>query len=351
MARISVSRSMVTTTHEWIALCQGVERAGLAAAWSADLPGRDSFVDAALALQATSRITIGTALTIPVRSPLQTATAAAELATFAGSRFVLGLGISTDTILDTWHGVPYNPPIGRMREFAIAVTGILRTPKDQLLDWAGVHYRVHAPGFDMPVEQLPVLIGAHGEQMTRLAARLADGILFHFLTPRQALAPRLGLVRELRERGDQPDDLHWFPGFGLDSFITVAPIRTAVHPDEGLALHRARTEILSWLTDPRFAARLPQFMAGDQAEKLAAHIAAGKYTEAARELPEDVIRSLTIITTPDRFVDDVGAISEVEQVMTLPMMRLAPEVGAALGVTPRDIEQNRLSLLEAVLRC
>src|ERR1700735_1822539 len=50
------------------------------------------------------------------RTPTLTAMTAAGLDYVSGGRFVLGIGASGPQVIEGWHGVPYDSPVGRTRE-------------------------------------------------------------------------------------------------------------------------------------------------------------------------------------------------------------------------------------------
>src|SRR5206468_3297413 len=99
-------------------VAEHAEILGYESLWIADTgAGPDAFVVAAVAAGVTRRARIGTAV-IPVytRALPVHAAGAGSVAQLAPGRFVLGLGVSSETIVDTWGGVPFEKPFARMRE-------------------------------------------------------------------------------------------------------------------------------------------------------------------------------------------------------------------------------------------
>src|SRR5207249_9044697 len=114
-----------------LAMCRRVaERAealGYESLWIADTgAGPDAFVVAAVAAGVTRRVRIGTAV-VPIytRALPALAAGAGSAAQLAPGRFLLGLGISSETIVDTWGGVPFRRPFTRMRETVAALRQML----------------------------------------------------------------------------------------------------------------------------------------------------------------------------------------------------------------------------------
>ena len=85
--------------------------------WSAEADGTDAFTPLVLASQWAPELRLGTAI-VPAftRGPLTMAQSSATLANLSGGRFVLGLGTSSDVIVERWNGVPFDRPYQRVRD-------------------------------------------------------------------------------------------------------------------------------------------------------------------------------------------------------------------------------------------
>src|SRR5262245_2787924 len=95
------------------AAARRMEELGYESVWIADTgAGPDAFVVAAAVSAVTTRLRIGTAV-IPVytRTPSVFAAAAGSVAQLAPGRFVLGIGASSETIVQSWGGVPFERPL------------------------------------------------------------------------------------------------------------------------------------------------------------------------------------------------------------------------------------------------
>ena len=92
------------------------EALGYDSIWIADTgAGPDAFVVAAAAAQVTSHVRLGTAV-VPAytRSPSVMAAGAGSVAQLAPGRFILGIGASSETIVQRWGGIPFRRPLSRM---------------------------------------------------------------------------------------------------------------------------------------------------------------------------------------------------------------------------------------------
>lgn len=164
------------------ALAQAAEDGGFDCAWGGEANNKDPTVMLAAAAAVTSRLKVGTAVYHMLgRTPVSMALHAAGLHELSGGRFLFGLGISNPTIAN-WHGVGFDKPLRRIREYLEIVRGALRGDK---LDYEGTFYS--ARGFKLAFKPsprgVPVYLAAFGPRMSRLAGRLGDGVLINMANP------------------------------------------------------------------------------------------------------------------------------------------------------------------------
>jgi probable F420-dependent oxidoreductase len=149
--------------------------------WSAEADGADAFTPLALAAAWEPRLRLGTAI-VPAftRAPACLAQSAATLADAAPGRFALGLGSSSNVIVERWNGVPFVEPYKKVRD-------VVRFLKDALSGEkvAKRYDTFEINGFKLNVrpEQPPkILVAALREGMLRLAGREADGAIINWLS-------------------------------------------------------------------------------------------------------------------------------------------------------------------------
>jgi F420-dependent oxidoreductase-like protein len=135
-------------------------------------------------------------LPIYSRTPTSTAMTAAGLDFLSGGRFVLGLGASGPQVVEGWHGVPYDAPLGRTREIIEICRSVWRRDRLQV---DGKHYQVPLPadrgtGLGKPLKlvdrplrpTIPVHLAALGPANVELAAAVADGWVPFLYIPERA---------------------------------------------------------------------------------------------------------------------------------------------------------------------
>jgi alkanesulfonate monooxygenase SsuD/methylene tetrahydromethanopterin reductase-like flavin-dependent oxidoreductase (luciferase family) len=110
-----------------LTLAVEADRLGFAVCWVAEAYGSDAPTVLAWVAAQTRRIDVGSAvMQIPARTPAMTAMTAATLDTLSGGRFRLGLGVSGPQVSEGWHGVRFDAPLARTREYVDIVRMALR---------------------------------------------------------------------------------------------------------------------------------------------------------------------------------------------------------------------------------
>lgn len=147
------------------ATARELEAMGWDCLWVPESAGRDVMVTAAVLLEATSVLRVGTGIAqIQARHPLTTLAAQQSLAEASGGRFVLGLGVSHAALVTGHRDMAYERPLATMR--------------DHLAAMDAAPYRGPRP----PVPT-PRLLAALGPRMLALAAEAADGAHPYLVTP------------------------------------------------------------------------------------------------------------------------------------------------------------------------
>ena len=176
-----------------LALALEADRLGFDIAWVAEAYGSDAATVLAWVGAQTTKIDIGSAIfQIPGRSPANCAMTAATLDTLSGGRFRLGLGVSGPQVSEGWHGVRFDKPLARTREYSDIVKMALSRQK---VSYAGQHYVLplpDGPGKALqltvhPVrEHIPMYLAAVGPKNLELSGELFDGWLAIFFSPDHA---------------------------------------------------------------------------------------------------------------------------------------------------------------------
>ena len=162
------------------------EQQGYESVWFGDGGGHmDALTLAAAVAARTSRIRINLSI-VPVytRPPAVFATSAMTLSHLAPGRITLGLGASSNVMIESWYGTPFRKPLTRVRE----TVELLR----KMLDGEKVSYEgetVYSRGFRLatpPQGRVPLYMAALRPKMLELAGEIADGVILNFV-PRDSM--------------------------------------------------------------------------------------------------------------------------------------------------------------------
>ena len=173
-----------------LALAREADRLGYAVVWAAEAYGSDAATVLAWVAAQTERIDVGSAIfQIPGRTPANTAMTAATLDTLSAGRFRLGLGVSGPQVSEGWHGVRFDKPLARTREYVAIVRKALARER---LTFDGEFFTLplpDGPGKALtltvhPVrEHIPLYLAAVGPKNLELSGEIADGWLAIFFDP------------------------------------------------------------------------------------------------------------------------------------------------------------------------
>lgn len=181
------------------------EQLGYDDVWFGDVGAPDALTVAAVVADRTEKVRIGTAVTpVFTRTPAVLAATSATLHQLSGGRFLLGLGSSSERMVESWHGLSFDHPLARVRETTELVRQLLRGEKS---DFAGETLSSH--GYKQaPIDGVvPIYLAALRPRMLRLAAEIGDGVIFNFF-PRSVLSTILGHVHDgARDAGKAPGDV------------------------------------------------------------------------------------------------------------------------------------------------
>ena len=199
-----------------LALAVEAEQLGYSVVWAAEAYGSDAATVLAWIAAHTTTIDVGSAIfQIPGRTPALTAMTAATLDTLSGGRFRLGLGVSGPQVSEGWHGVRFDKPLGRTREYVEIVRLALARQK---VEYDGAHWTLplpDGPGKALRLtvhparDHIPVYLAAVGPKNLELTGEIADGWLAIFFAPEHA-KESLGHIRAGQEkagRREQPFDV------------------------------------------------------------------------------------------------------------------------------------------------
>lgn len=176
-----------------VAQVKRAESDGFASGWFAHIFGFDAIMAAAMTGRATSRIEVGTAVvpTFP-RHPTVMAQQALTAQAATGGRFVLGIGLSHQVVIETMLGMSWAKPYSHMREYLEVLAPLVRQGS---ASFSGDEFRVNATVNVRGATPCPILLAALAPKMLRLAGTVGDGTITWMTGPRTLadhIVPRIG---------------------------------------------------------------------------------------------------------------------------------------------------------------
>ncbi len=205
-----------------------LEALGYTDVWTGEANGADGFTPLALAAVASERLRLGTAV-VPVytRGPGLLAMQAATMAELAPGRFALGVGSSSDVIVERWNATPFVEPYKRVRDTVRFLRAALTGEK---VDAEYETFTVRGFRLGRRVEQPPpIYVAALRPGMLRLAGREADGAILNWLSADDVakVVPEVGPDRAIVARifvcpTDDAERARYVGRIGIAAYLNVA---------------------------------------------------------------------------------------------------------------------------------
>jgi probable F420-dependent oxidoreductase len=266
------------------------EASGYTDLWTGETAGPDGFTPLALSAAWTERIRLGTGIVgVFQRGPALLAQEAAALAGGSGGRFVLGIGSSSDRIVEGWNGIPFERPLSKVRETLDFLDAALAGER------TATGFKLETP----PAEPVPVVLAALRGKMLELAVERAAGAFTNFL-------PLGGLPKVTAQLADAPESFEL-----LCRFFCLPGEREQVEP-------LARFMFSSYITVPVYANFYRWLGYGEQIEPMVQAWEAGDRQAAAATAPWELIEDMFIFGTPEQMKDRLAAF--VAGGITLPIL-------------------------------
>jgi probable F420-dependent oxidoreductase len=279
---------------------------GYTDAWSAELNGVDAFSPLVLASQWAPELRLGTAIAgIYTRAPIALAVSAATLADLAPGRFVMGIGTSSQVVVEQWNGIPFEKPYQRSRDMLRFLAAALAGEK------ISERYETFSVrGFRLdPAPAVPpaLALAALRPGMLKLAAKEAGAAITNWLSPDDV--PKLRAVT-----GDDCE---------LIGRVFVCPTT-----DLDMARTIGRRVLAAYLTVPVYAAFHEWLGRGELLAPMLTAWAAGDRRGAVAAIPDEVVDDLVIHGSLDECRERVAEYQATG--LDTPVIALLPAPGAEL---------------------
>jgi probable F420-dependent oxidoreductase len=269
---------------EFIAAAREAEARGYHTAWLGEVSGYDAIVMSTVLATHTERLHVANGvLPVQTRTPVVLGMATASLDHLAPGRFALGLGLSSRTIIEQWHGLSFSPSLAPIRE---AVEIVRRVAGGERVNHEGKIYRVKNFRLTGPPAKAPVRVylAALGPEMLELAGEIADGVLLNWIPP-EAVPASIARLRAGAERA----------GRTLDGFEIAAFVRTCVTDDAAAARETLARDITGYAAVDVYAAFFRTAGYAGEVAAVAAAWAAGDRAGAVKQISPRMLDGLGVV--------------------------------------------------------
>src|SRR5882757_6352682 len=244
--------------------------------WSAESGGYDAFIPLAVAAQWAPELRLGTAI-VPAytRGAHTLASTVASMCQAAPGRFALGLGTSSNVIVERWNGMTFDKPYQRVRDtirfLRAALAGEKVTETYETFAVNGFRLGIKVP------EQPPILVAALRTGMLRLAGREGDGAIINWLSADdvKTVVPHVGEDKEIVAR------------------IFVLPT-----DDEEVVRYIGKRAIAAYINVPVYAAFHAWLGRGETLQPMWDAWRAGDREAATAAIPDELVDALIVHGTP-----------------------------------------------------
>ncbi|MEI7517051.1 MAG: LLM class F420-dependent oxidoreductase [Mycobacteriaceae bacterium] len=291
---------------------QGVDLALVAEAYSYDAVSQLGYLAAK-----TSTIELGSGVfPIYTRTPTLLAMTAAGLDYVSDGRFRLGIGTSGPQVMEGFHGVPFDAPMGRTREVVEICRQVWRREK---VSHQGKNYQIPLPPdrgtglgkslrlINHPVrERIPIHIASLGEQNVALTAEIAEGWQPIFYYPERADRVWGDALRTGTAKRD--------PALGeLDVMVGVS---LAIGDDVEERLNWAKPQLALYIGGMGAKGKnfyhnvATKYGFGEVADRIQDLYLSGRKAEAVAAVPDELVRNISLIGPRGYVKERIAAFAE-----------------------------------------
>jgi len=311
--------------EDLVELSRLAENLGYGRVWMPETWGRDAVTVLTSIAHGTDSIGLGSSIfNVYSRSPALLAQTATTLQEVSDGRFRLGIGPSGPAVIEGWHGVEFDRPLRRTREYVEILRTVL---SGERLEYDGEVFSLS--GFRLrcdPPETAPLIdVAGMGPKSVELAGRFGDGWHAIVMTP-DGMRDRLGDFRRGADLGDRDlDDL------------TVTLSLTACALEDGEQARRLGRQHLAFYVGAMgtyYRKSLSRQGYEDEANDIAATWASGEHEAAIEAVDDDLLDAVSACGTPERVREEIAKFESIDG-----LDRIA--VGFPRGA---DVEQQRATL-------
>jgi F420-dependent oxidoreductase-like protein len=294
-----------------------LEQAGVNIALVAEAYSFDAISQLGYLAAKTSTIELGSGV-VPIytRTPTLLAMTAAGLDFVSDGRFRLGIGTSGPQVMEGFHGVNFDAPLGRTREVVEICRQVWRRER---VSYQGRHYQIplppgHGTGLgkalkliNQPVrERIPITIAALGPKNVELTAEIAEGWQPVFFLPEKADEVWGDALRSGRAKRDT----------SLGELDVMVGVSLAIGDDVEDRLEWAKPQLALYIGGMGAKGRnfyhnvATRYGFGEVADRIQELYLSGRKAEAIAAVPDDLVRNVSLIGPAGFVRERIAAFAE-----------------------------------------
>ena len=196
--RLSYSLGSLLTIEQVLACSKKLNRFKPDTVWIPETWGMENFSMLSLASKENNFSRIGSSIiNIYSRSPSLIAMGAVTVDTISNKRLILGLGTSSQPLVEDFHGDKFERPLKRMKEYVEIIRLIL---SGKSINYSGEIFSLK--NFSLlikpPRNTIPIYLAAVNQKMVELTWKIADGVIF-YLRPKSEIKSTLSRMQNQKK--------------------------------------------------------------------------------------------------------------------------------------------------------
>ena len=279
--RLSYSLGSLLTVEEVLACSRKLNELKSDIVWIPETWGMENFSMLSMVSKENTTSKIGSSIVnIYSRSPSLIAMGAVTVDTISNKRLVLGLGTSSQPLVEDFHGDKFENPLKRMREYVEIIRLIL---SGKMINYTGEIFSLK--NFSLlvksPRDTIPIYLAAVNQKMVELTWEIADGVIF-YLRPKNEIKSTLTKMQNKKK---------------IDSSLQII---TCMNEDSEKAMNRAKRTLAFYVSVGKI---YREFLASNGFKNETKNIFAEYERNGLKNnyelVPESMVNELCIAGTPN----------------------------------------------------
>lgn len=302
--RTAYSLGSLLTIDQVLECSKVLARTSVDTIWIPETWGMENFAMLSTVSQIASKPKIGSSIiNIYSRSPSAIAMGAATIDTLSNGRLILGLGTSSMPIVEDFHGLKFENPVLRMREYVEIIRLIL---SGRQINYSGNFFNLR--NFTLLIkpqrEKIPIYLTAINQKMLDLTWEISDGVIF-YLRPLNEMKKTIQKMQTKRK---------------ID---VTCQIISCVSNDAEIAITRAKQTLAFYISVGRI---YREFLSKNGFETETKNIFDEFKTSGFKSnhelVSDNMLKSLTIAGTPDQCIEQLQKFRDTG--IDLPIIQFNP---------------------------